>query len=159
LKKSIAATKLFEWVPELSVQIAEIDGEHKLWLDTMNRFHDSMLSGKGRDFFRAEFAAAAHLLLLHLGHEEELMTAVHYPGIRAQIQEHDGFRSTCGMFMDRFERDENALTVHLMLAVSVGTLRHAASVIRLAKYLRKNADVAVQDRKDCAPPPTAGMGA
>jgi hypothetical protein len=46
------------------------------------------------------------------------------------------------MFMERFERGENVLTVQLMLAVSVGTLRHGASVLRFAEYLRSTGHAA-----------------
>jgi hemerythrin-like metal-binding protein len=51
---------LFSWTPKMSVGIAEIDKEHQGLFDIMNKLHEAMLSGRGKDALRP--------VLIELGH-------------------------------------------------------------------------------------------
>ena len=98
--------KILEWNPEYSVQVDEIDREHRVWFDIVNRLHEAMLAGKGAEFLDTLLAEAAEYTLTHFAHEEELMAAVGYPELRAHVQQHEALRRQAEAFRTRFERGE-----------------------------------------------------
>src|SRR5208283_6005332 len=103
---STVAARLLEWTPEYSVHVPGIDREHRKFFGILNRLHRAMLEGKGKEILETLLAEVTDYAGYHFAHEKEWMTAVHYPGLREHVQEHDELRRTAQTFRERFERGE-----------------------------------------------------
>ena len=133
---SAVKLKILEWTPECAVNVPQIDQEHRIWFGAVNRLHEAMLDGKGKEHLRRVFAKMMQFTLDHFAHEEELMAAERYPGLQAHIQEHDELRSKARAFGERFERGETTMTIELMLCLSVSIKKQIMTTDRLlGEYL------------------------
>jgi hemerythrin len=128
--------KILEWTPEYAVQVAEIDREHQVWFDVVNRLHAAMLAGKGVEILGVLLAETTRYTSDHFAHEEQLMAAVDYPELRAHVQQHDGLRRQAREFRKRFERGEVTMTIELTLFLSAWIKQHTMTTDRqLGRYL------------------------
>ena len=128
--------KIIEWSPEYAVHVAEIDREHQVLFDVVNRLHEAMLNGKGAEVLRGLLAETTRYTLEHFAHEEEGMAAIDYPELRAHAGQHDGLRRQSQAFVERFERGETTMTIELTLFLSAWIKQHTmTSDRRFGQYL------------------------
>jgi hemerythrin len=106
--------KLLAWANKYSVQIAECDAEHQIWFDMVNRLHQAMLVGKGRELLLTLADDLMQHTLEHFAHEESLMKTFAYPGHSAHLHEHNKLRLMAEGFMLRFVDGENTMTIELL---------------------------------------------
>ena len=78
------------WEPRYSVGAA-MDAEHKTWFAILNRLHDAMAQGKGRDIQQKILAEILTYTRTHFAHEETLLQTWNYPELPAHRQLHAGF--------------------------------------------------------------------
>ena len=136
---SVVPKKILEWSPEYSVHVAEIDREHQIWFDLVNRLHEAMLAGKGVELLRTLSREMLKHTFDHFAHEEELMAAVRYPGLPSHLQQHDALRRSARAFMQRYERGEVTITIELMLFLSEWVKLHVTTTDRqLGEYINKS---------------------
>ncbi len=137
--------KMLEWTSEYSVHVPEIDREHRIWFATVDRLHQAMLAGKGKDLLKPLLGEANQYTLVHFAREEKLMAAVRYPGLRDQVQEHHSLREKLGTFAERYERGEVTMTIELTLFLSEWLKRHVMTTDRrLGEFIGATAPAAGQ---------------
>jgi hemerythrin-like metal-binding protein len=133
---STVPVTIIEWTAELTVHVPEIDREHRIWFATVNRLHQAMLAGKGKDVLKPLLAEAGQYTLVHFAHEEKLMAGAHYLGIREHVEQHDVLRKKVAGFAARFARGETTLTIELTLFLSAWLKDHIMTTdIRLGEHL------------------------
>ena len=122
----MAATpvKVLEWTPDYAVHVGELDREHQIWFDVVNRLHESMLAGEGTRILGKLLAETIQYTRDHFAHEEKWMAAVHYPELRAHVQQHDELRGEAQGFGERFARGEATMTIEFTLFLSAWIKRH-----------------------------------
>lgn len=134
---SIVPVTLLTWSPEYALHVAQIDQEHEVFFGFINRLHAALRSGKEQKIVGTLFLEMTRYVWLHFAHEEELMVAVHYPGLREHSHEHDAFRRGAGAFVERHERGKAAMTIELTRFLAGWTKRHFQTAdLQLAEYLR-----------------------
>jgi hemerythrin len=127
------------------VHVPEIDREHRIWFATVDRLHQAMLAGKGKDLLKPLLAEANQYTLVHFAREEKLMADIHYPGIPDHAQQHAALTVKVQEFAGRYERGETTLTIELTLFLSEWIKRHVMTIdIRLGEYIRATAAAAGQ---------------
>jgi hemerythrin len=127
---SVVPVKLLEWTPEFSVHVPQIDREHQGLFAAINRLHEAMLSGKGVDILGSLLVELNRYVSDHFAHEEALMTASHYPGLQAHIQQHDALHRRARTLADRFHRGEVTMTIELTLFLSEWIQKHTMTTDR-----------------------------
>jgi hemerythrin len=127
---SAVPVKLLVWTPEYAVHGGEMDREHETWFEIVNRLHEAMLVGKGVEHLQTVFEEAAKFGFDHFVHEEELMAAAHYPGLREHVQRHDELRAIAREWVRRFERGEFTMTIELSLVLAEGIKDHILAADR-----------------------------
>ena len=133
---STAPANILEWTPEYSVNVAEIDREHRIWFSVVNRLHAAMLSGKGTKILGPLLAEVTDYTRCHFAHEENLMAAARYPAFREHVQEHKALRQRTQAFTNRFQSGEAAMTIEFTLFLSEWIKGHTMSRDRrLGEYL------------------------
>jgi hemerythrin len=70
---------LFEWEPRYSVHIDEFDGHHKRLIELLQKLHQSMLDGQGKNIVGGILDDLKEYTEYHFSAEEKLMQEHNYP--------------------------------------------------------------------------------
>jgi hemerythrin len=79
---------LVEWVPSLSVGVAQFDTDHRQLVHLINRLYDALEAGTVPEIAFDQIVGFARL---HFAHEEMLLDQHHYPELEAHRGEHAEF--------------------------------------------------------------------
>jgi len=105
---------LIEWSDQLSVNVAEIDGQHKKLVDMINRLHEAMRTGQGRAVIKDILTGLADYVVLHFTAEEKYMAKFGYADLTVHKAEHTRFVDTISKFHGDFEGGKVSLTIEVM---------------------------------------------
>lgn len=79
---------LMKWDQTLSVQIDSIDTQHQKLVGLLNKLHDSMAAGTGRQVVDAVLDELVTYTKEHFAFEEGLLKKANYPDFMAHQAEH-----------------------------------------------------------------------
>lgn len=105
---------LMMWSDSLSVNIKEIDEQHKKLIGMLNELHDAMKAGKGNDVTGKVLSGLIQYVATHFAHEEKLMTAHAYPDLAKHKTEHELLTKQATDLAKQFQAGKPVLTVELM---------------------------------------------
>ncbi len=105
---------LLQWSPDLSVNVKEIDTQHKKLVDLINLLHDSMKSGKGKDVLSQVLNDLTDYTVYHFSTEEKLFEKYGYPEYTRHKKEHDDLTKQVIEIKSKFEAGQNTITVEVM---------------------------------------------
>ncbi len=74
---------LMQWNDSLSVNIKEVDDQHKKLVAIINELHDAMRAGSGNAVLGNIFSKLTQYVASHFATEEKLMSTHNYPGYLA----------------------------------------------------------------------------
>jgi hemerythrin len=80
------------WDKNLSVNIREIDKQHKGWIDLTNTFLEAVEQGKGEEIRERTLHEMMDYTNYHLDYEEELMSQYGYSFLEEHKDEHQKLR-------------------------------------------------------------------
>jgi hemerythrin len=103
----------FDWKPEYSVKVAEIDRQHQKLVDLINDLYAAMEAGKGRQAVSAAVAGLVKYTETHFTYEEKLLEANAYPGLQSQKKEHEAFVAKIKGFQTQAESGQIGLSVQI----------------------------------------------
>ncbi len=105
---------LFQWSPELSVSVKEIDAQHKKLVDLINLLHDSMKSGKGKDVMGDIMKDLTDYTVYHFSTEERLFEKYGYAEFARHKKEHDDLTKQVLDIKSKFEKGQVSITIEVM---------------------------------------------
>jgi hemerythrin len=105
---------LFQWSQEMSVNVKEIDEQHKKLVDLINLLHDSMKSGKGKDVLSRVLNDLTDYTVYHFGTEEKLFQKYGYPEYLRHKKEHDDLTKQVVEIKTRYEAGQEMITIEVM---------------------------------------------
>ncbi len=105
---------LFQWTPELSVNVKEIDNQHKQLVNLINLLHDSMKSGKGKDVMGKVLNDLTDYTVYHFGTEERLFQKYGYIEYPQHKKEHDDLTKQVLDVKSKFEAGQTTVTIEVM---------------------------------------------
>ena len=105
---------IITWTEELSIDIPEIDDEHKHLIALINRLHDAMSQGRGKQNLLDIFTELFEYAKTHFTHEERLMAQANYRGLASHKREHDFFTRKVVELHKRFVAGELAITIEVL---------------------------------------------
>lgn len=105
---------LVNWSDQLSVNIRQIDEQHKKLVSMLNELHDAMLNGKGRDVLSQILDGLAEYTVTHFATEENLMKKYNYPGYVNHKAEHDRFVEKVSEFKEKLSQGQLTLTMEVL---------------------------------------------
>ncbi|WP_048093592.1 bacteriohemerythrin [Geoglobus acetivorans] len=105
---------LISWNESFSVNIKEIDEQHKKLVSMINRLHDAMLEGKGKEIMGELLNDMVEYTITHFSTEEKLMEQYNYPGYIKHKAEHEQFVSKVGEFKKKYEDGQLTLTMEVL---------------------------------------------
>lgn len=104
----------FEWSDELSVNVKEIDTQHKMLVSMINSLREAMIAGKGRDVQKVTIEEMVDYATTHFATEEKYMQAFGYSEYSEHKREHDSFVAKALELKDRVSRAGFVLTLEIL---------------------------------------------
>lgn len=80
---------LITWSDKFSVQVKQLDEQHKKLIELLNRLHDAMKVGKGKEVLEEVLGSLIIYTQKHFAAEEELLKVNNYPGYAVHKQAHN----------------------------------------------------------------------
>jgi len=80
--------KFVEWSDELSVGIEEIDAQHKVLAELINKMHTAIQDRHGNQVVREILEELSDYTRIHFAVEESLMRILDYPGYEEHHEQH-----------------------------------------------------------------------
>jgi len=115
----------FEWDKSYTVNVAEIDQQHKQIIELVNHVYDAMQQSKNRDTIESaidELDTQASVIdemvdytRYHFSTEEDYMLQYGYPGYDRQKEEHEQFVERVKAFRQDFDEGKAILSMDLVL--------------------------------------------
>jgi hemerythrin len=108
------ATVLFPWSEKYQVGIGFVDTQHKQLVDIINRLHQAMATGKGKDQLETTLQELIQYTKAHFAAEEKVLESHSYPDFPAHHAEHERLTSVVEEFRRKLANKEVALSVGVM---------------------------------------------
>jgi hemerythrin len=103
-----------DWSDDLSVNIKEIDEQHKKLIGMINKLHTAMQENKGRDVQKAVIREMATYAAAHFSTEEKYMEQFKYAGAFAHKAEHGKFTAKAAELQERVDSAGFVLTMEVL---------------------------------------------
>ncbi|MGC8738217.1 MAG: bacteriohemerythrin [Candidatus Hydrogenedens sp.] len=105
---------LIQWNDSLSVGIPSMDTQHQKLINIINRLHDAMREGKGKDIISPVLTELHNYTVTHFTAEEKLMEQCKYSGLAVQKQQHNNFVNQIKKYQSDYEK--GSLTLPLSVS-------------------------------------------
>jgi hemerythrin-like metal-binding protein len=96
----------FQWTDELSVNIEEIDSQHKEFINLTNELSGAIKIGRGFDILEETLSKLIEYAEMHFATEERLMNVHGYPGLASHKKEHGELQKHLLELNRRFNTDK-----------------------------------------------------
>jgi len=103
-----------DWSDNLSVNIKELDEQHKKLLALINELHEAMKSGRGKEVTEKTLGGLIQYVGTHFSTEERLMEKHSYPGFLAHKGEHAKLTKQATDIQSQFLQGKAVVNVELM---------------------------------------------
>jgi hemerythrin len=117
---------MFEWKPEYSVRIPEIDAQHQRLFALAAQLHAAMADGKAKAVLEQSLAQLVDYTKVHFAAEEQLMGQYRYPEAAAHKAQHDQLTAQVIDLQKKFRSGGAGLTISLMVFLKNWLERHIA---------------------------------
>lgn len=105
---------IIQWNSNLSVGIAEIDGQHQRLVKLINDLNDAMRVGKGKEVTGKIINELTAYTLTHFATEEKYFDKYAYPEKDTHKSEHAKFVQKVSAFKKDFEESRVGVTIPIM---------------------------------------------
>ncbi len=105
---------LVNWKEVYSVNIAEVDTQHKKLVELINNLHDAMITGRGREVMSKTLSDLVDYTVNHFATEEKYFDQYGYPEAEMHKQQHKDLVDQVGDLQKKFESGEKVLTIDVM---------------------------------------------
>ena len=107
-------SEFINWSDELSVGIEEIDEQHKVLVNLVNRMHDAIDEHHGSDVVIDILSELADYTKIHFAVEESLMRILDYPGYEEHKEIHDELLEHVVELQQKVASGKTAISFELM---------------------------------------------
>lgn len=113
-----------EWDDTLSVGIEEIDEQHKVLVDLVNKMHEAIHQRHGSDVVIGILSDLAEYTRIHFAVEESLMRILNYPDYDNHKQVHEELLHTVADLQDKVASGKKSIGFELMHFLKTWLVKH-----------------------------------
>ncbi|MBL3526193.1 MAG: hemerythrin family protein [gamma proteobacterium endosymbiont of Lamellibrachia anaximandri] len=113
-----------EWSDSLSVGIEEIDEQHKILVNLINRMHQAIHERHGSDAVKGILAELADYTRIHFAVEESLMRILNYPGYEEHKEIHEELLNHVIELVQKVESGKTAIGFELLHFLKTWLTKH-----------------------------------
>ncbi len=99
-----------KWGRILSVDVDEIDEDHKKLINIFNLLNQSLQDGDDKDYVEAVIEELINCTVWHFSHEDRLMLKYNYPEHQEHKQEHKELIESARELQDKIQNSENPVS-------------------------------------------------
>jgi hemerythrin len=114
----------FQWTDTFSVNIKEMDEQHKKWIDCYNALSDAMRERKEQAVLGNILDELARYTAYHFEAEERLFRKYEYPESREHTEEHDRMRKQVAEMHNNFNTGKLVLNAEVLNLLRTWLSRH-----------------------------------
>ena len=114
----------FDWKEEYSVNIEQIDSQHKILVDMINQIYIAMHERKSQEILESTLEGMISYAANHFLTEEHLMSKHGYPYLAGHKQEHDQFKEKINEYVSRVENGKRVLPLEIVLYLKEWLAKH-----------------------------------
>ena len=108
----------------LKLDIPEIDSQHETLIGLVNRLHEAMLQGTGREILDGLLSQLIEHTRNHFSYEEQLMSQHGYPGYAAHKSQHDKLMHHLVDLVDRYHGGDLLLSFAVVIELKGWAMVH-----------------------------------
>ncbi|HIJ79835.1 MAG: bacteriohemerythrin [Desulfobulbaceae bacterium] len=105
---------LINWHERYSVNIAEIDEQHKQLIKMINELHDAMMAKKGKDALLPILNQLASYCIKHFSIEEKMMQQHDYPDFADHQAKHQKMTAKVKALINDVQTGKSSVTIDVM---------------------------------------------
>ena len=105
---------LIEWKESYSVNVTEIDNEHKKLIELINNLHEAMMSGKSKEVMGKILDELIQYTLYHFATEEKFFDKYNYPESEIHKKQHADLVEQVAALQKKFKGGERVLTIDVL---------------------------------------------
>ena len=106
--------ELMCWSEKFSVGTQDIDAQHHLLVDTLNELYEAIMTGGGKELTEPMLRNLLAFTCDHFAAEERLLANAGCESLETHCARHRELTRKIEIYLQRFERGEIALHMHLM---------------------------------------------
>lgn len=118
------AMTLMVWNDGFSVNIQEIDDQHKVLINLINDVYKGMVLNKTREYLGRSLDALVDYTVNHFGYEERLFDQYNYPGTEEHKEAHGKLVGQVSDFHEKFKRGDANVDSALMRFLKDWLMNH-----------------------------------
>ncbi len=121
-----------EWTDDLSVGIEEIDEQHKILVNLINRlFDETVLHQATGNVIEEILHELVEYTVIHFAVEESLIRIFHYPGTESHTRHHDELKAQVLDIQAKIQRGEATINNELLMFLKKWLENHIISEDKL----------------------------
>ena len=105
---------ILTWDESYSVNVRELDQQHKKLFDMLNKLLEAMKEGKGKEVVGSILRDMESYTILHFRAEEKYMKQYEYPGYEEQKNQHEKYVAKIASFKEDLKSGKITLTMEVM---------------------------------------------
>ncbi len=113
-----------EWTDALSVGIEEIDEQHKLLVDLVNKMHEAIHQRHGSEVVNSILKDLADYTRIHFAVEESLMRILNYPDYEAHKEIHEELLHSVTDLQEKVATGKKSIGFELMHFLKTWLTKH-----------------------------------
>ena len=126
------------WDETLSVEIEEIDEDHRKLVDLFNILSHSVAEGDSADYIEAVLEELISCTIWHFRHEERLMLLYKYKGLEEHKAEHRDLIDSVKALQQKFHTENKLLTNEDIERLRTVSRDDFAAIVAVHKRTRSN---------------------
>jgi hemerythrin len=118
----------FTWDDAYSVQVKEMDDQHKRLFEIMAKLHTAMTEGKSNTIMAGVLDELHDYTLEHFTKEEKHLASFGYPGLSEQKKQHAIFVAKIKEYQEKMKDQKFGLSIELMNFLKDWLVNHIKAV-------------------------------
>lgn len=103
----------FEWQDSFSVNVAELDEQHKKLVEMLNDLYTALKAGEGREALGKILSGMVDYTGSHFATEERLMKNTGYPGYLEHKEKHEKMATMVLGYVKKFQANEMSSPIEI----------------------------------------------